>query len=73
MRGTATLKSYVLYQDPHQHVTEPLLREPLPALGIASSAGQLKHLLSEDQEAFPDREGPGARNRTPGFRPHPDR
>jgi hypothetical protein len=48
----ATLKSYVLYQHHHQHVTQPLLREQLQALGIEISAGQLNHLLIEDHEAF---------------------
>jgi hypothetical protein len=48
----ATLKSYVLYQHHHQHVTQPLLREQLQALGIEISTGQLNHLLSEDHEGF---------------------
>jgi hypothetical protein len=48
----ATLKSYVLYQSHHQHVTQPLLHEQLRALGIEISAGQLNHLLSEDPKAF---------------------
>jgi hypothetical protein len=46
------LISYVLYQHHHQHVTQPLLLEQLHALGIEISAGQLNHLLTEDQEVF---------------------
>ena len=47
-----TLISYLLHQYPHQHVTQPLLREQLWELGIAISAGQLSRILTEDQETL---------------------
>ena len=48
----AQLRSYVLYQYHHQRVTQPLLLEQLHDLEIAISAGQLNHLLSEEQDIF---------------------
>jgi transposase IS66 family protein len=47
-----TLVSYLLYQYPHQHVTQPLLLEQLWDWGIAISAGQLSQFLTEGQEGF---------------------
>ena len=48
----AQLRSYVLYQYHHQRVTQPLLLEHLRELEIDISAGQLNHLLTEEQEIF---------------------
>jgi len=48
----AQLRSYVLYQYHHQRVTQPLLLEHLHDLDIAISAGQLNHLLTEEQDIF---------------------
>lgn len=44
----STLRSFILYQYHHQHVTQPLLLEQLLDLGIDISSGQLSHLLTED-------------------------
>ena len=46
------LVSYVLHQHHHQHVTQPLLLEQLREFGIEISAGQLSHLLTQEQELF---------------------
>ncbi len=46
------LVSYALHQHHHQHVTQPLLLEPLHEFGIEISAGQLSHLLTQEQELF---------------------
>jgi hypothetical protein len=46
------LVSYVLHQHHHQHVTQPLLLEQLHEFGIEISAGQLSHLLTQEQELF---------------------
>jgi Transposase IS66 family len=43
---------YVLDQHHHAHVTQPLLLEQLHDYGIDISAGQLSHLLTENNEAF---------------------
>jgi hypothetical protein len=43
---------YVLYQYHHNHVTQPLLQEELQQRGIDISAGQINHILTEDQEIF---------------------
>jgi hypothetical protein len=47
-----TLHSYILHPYHHQRVTQPLLLEQLPQLGIDISAGQLHHILTEDKDAF---------------------
>lgn len=47
-----TLRSYVLYQHFHNHVTQPLLHEELRELGVDLSTGQIDRLLSEGHEAF---------------------
>jgi hypothetical protein len=46
------LRSYILYQYHHCHVTQPLLLEQLREWGIDISAGQIDALLSRDKEAF---------------------
>jgi Transposase IS66 family len=48
----AGLISYILDQYHHNHVTQPLLGEQLHDFGIDISAGQLSHILTEDQEGF---------------------
>jgi hypothetical protein len=47
-----TLKSFILYQYYHCHVTQPLLLEQLEEWGIQISAGQLSAILTEDKERF---------------------
>jgi len=46
------LISYILHQYHHNHVTQPLLQEELAEHGIVISAGQINHLLTEDQQCF---------------------
>lgn len=46
------LKSYIVYQYNHCHVTQPLLLEQLRAFGIDISSGQLSRILTEDKEGF---------------------
>ena len=46
------LRSYILYQYYHQHVTQPLLLEQLRAFGMDISSGQLARLLTEGHEGF---------------------
>jgi len=48
------LRSYVLHQYNHCHVTQPLLLEQLRQWGIDISAGQIDALLSADKELFHD-------------------
>jgi hypothetical protein len=48
----ATLRSFVLYQYYHAHVTEPLLLEQLREWGVRISAGQLHRLITEGKETF---------------------
>lgn len=48
------LVCYLLHQYHHNHVTQPLLREELEQRGIAISAGQINHLLTEGAQAFHD-------------------
>jgi hypothetical protein len=47
-----TLRSYLLYQYHHCHVTQPLLLEQLREWDIDISAGQLNRLLVEDKESY---------------------
>lgn len=49
-----TLRSFVLYQYHHNHVTQPLLRQQLTDLGTQISAGQLNALVTEAPESFHD-------------------
>lgn len=46
------LRSYILYQYYHQHITQPLLLEQLRAFGIDISGGQLARLLTEGHTVF---------------------
>jgi hypothetical protein len=46
------LKSYILYQYFHCHVTQPLLLEQLWEWGVDISAGQLNAILTEDKDIF---------------------
>ena len=48
----STLRSYLLYQYHHCHVTQPLLLEQLREWGLDISAGQLNRLLVEDKESY---------------------
>ncbi len=48
----ATLRSYLLYQYHHCHVTQPLLKEQLWEWDIDISAGQLNRLLVEDKDSY---------------------
>jgi hypothetical protein len=47
-----TLRTFILQQHHHCHVTQPLLLEELREWGIDISAGQIDALLSADHEAF---------------------
>ncbi len=47
-----TLRSYLLYQYHHCHVTQPLLKEQMREWGIDISTGQLNRLLVEDKDAY---------------------
>ena len=46
------LKSYLLYQYHHCHVTQPLLLKMMEDWGIDISAGQLNRILVEDKEPY---------------------
>jgi hypothetical protein len=46
------LRSYILYQYYHQHVTQPLIVEHVGELGIDISVGQVNRLLTEGKEVF---------------------
>lgn len=43
---------FILHQYHHQHVTQPLLLEPLLEVGIDISAGQLSGILTENKDSF---------------------
>ena len=47
-----TLKSYLLYQYHHCHVTQPKLLRMMEDWGIDISSGQLNRILVEDKEAY---------------------
>lgn len=47
-----TLRSYILYQYHHCHVTQPLLLEQLKEWGVDISSGQLNNILTENHESF---------------------
>jgi hypothetical protein len=47
-----TLKSFILYQYYHCHVTQPLLLEQLQEWGFEISAGQLSAILIRDKDRF---------------------
>jgi Transposase IS66 family len=46
------LISHILHQYHNNHVTQPLLQDELEQLGIAISAGQINHILTEDKQVF---------------------
>jgi hypothetical protein len=46
------LIGYILYQYHHCNVTQPLLLEQLHELGIDISAGQINHILTEENDEF---------------------
>jgi hypothetical protein len=46
------LKSYILYQYYHCHVTQPLLLEQLKDWDVDISSGQLNRILTEDKDTF---------------------
>ena len=46
------LVGYILYQYHHCNVTQPLLLEQLHEFGIAISAGEISHLLTENHQEF---------------------
>lgn len=46
------LRTFILYQYHHAHVTQPLLLEQLQELGIDISAGQLSALITAGHDAF---------------------
>ena len=46
------LKSYILYQYHHCHVTQPLLLEQLREWGVDISVGQTDRILNEKEETF---------------------
>ncbi|GKT13081.1 MAG: hypothetical protein ISEC1_P2083 [Thiomicrorhabdus sp.] len=50
----STLRSYILHQYHHQHVTQPLLLEQLHDFEIDISSGQLSHMITENIDAFHD-------------------
>ena len=47
-----TLRSFILYQYYHAHVTEPLLLEQLHEWGMRISSGQVHRLITEGKETF---------------------
>ena len=47
-----TLRSFILYQYHHAHVTQPLLLEQLREWGVDISAGHLSALITEGKEGF---------------------
>jgi Transposase IS66 family len=47
-----TLRSFVLYQYHHAHVTEPKLLEQLREWGVRISSGQLHRLITEGKDTF---------------------
>ncbi len=47
-----SLIAYILHQYHHNHVTQPLLLEELEQKGFAISAGQINHILTEDNRVF---------------------
>jgi hypothetical protein len=46
------LRSYILYQYYHQHVTQPLIVEQVGELGIDISVGQVNRILTEGKDVF---------------------
>jgi hypothetical protein len=48
----ATLRSFILYQYHHGHVTQPLILEQLREWGVDISAGHLSAIITEGKEGF---------------------
>jgi hypothetical protein len=48
----ADLIRFIQHQYHHQHVTQPLIRENLLELGVAISAGQVNHFITEAIDIF---------------------
>jgi hypothetical protein len=48
----ATLRSFILYQYHHGHVTQPLILEQVREWGIDISAGHLSAIITDDKEGF---------------------
>lgn len=48
----AVLKSFIIYQHYHAHVTQPLILEQLREFGVNISAGQINKILIEGKESF---------------------
>ena len=48
----ATLRSFILYQYHHAHVTQPLILEQLREWGVDVSAGHLSGIITDDKEGF---------------------
>ena len=46
------IKSFILYQYHHCHVTQPLLYEQLQEFGVSMSTGQISRILTENKEVF---------------------
>ena len=49
---SATLRSFILQQYNHGHVTQPLIWEELVDLGVDISKGQISRILTEQKEDF---------------------
>jgi len=49
---SSQLRSYILYQHHHCHVTQPLLLEQLWEWNVDISSGQLNRILTEDKDIF---------------------
>ena len=49
-----TLKTFILHQYHHCHVTQPLLLEQLREWGVDISSGQLNNILTENKDSFHD-------------------
>ena len=52
------LISFILYQYPHQHVTQPLLLKQLLDLGVDISSGRLSQFSTDDLDRFHDEKDP---------------
>lgn len=48
----ATLRSFILHQHHHGHVTQPLIWEQLRDFGVDISSGQVNRILTEDKDVF---------------------
>jgi len=48
----AIVRTYIIYQYHHAHVTQPLILEQLREWGMEISAGEISAIITEDKEAF---------------------